>query len=1008
MRRRISKPSSSPSPALARLGLATPPPFVGRDQELAELSTAVTGSPIVVINGAVGTGKTRLAGEFAARVELAGDLQVTRVACAPGDLGVAVAARCERALDRMPGSLLTVLHQETRLLIIDDVHHLPSVDVARLVSEVAERPGVGRLLLLSRDVLPLPRDDSRRWTLALEGLDETAAHDLWSHLENLYGPTRQGACDRALSKTRGMPLALRREYARSRYGADAWELECLPAPVRSALQAVSVARLPVGPAAVSVLVSESEVEPALIDLVSRQLIDPLTCGRFAVHDVVRDQVLHAMSADLRTSLERRAVELIRGTGRGVGPQRPAWTAGDDGAIALLDEVDRAREILLHLLAAGDYDDAVAELEVCARGALARGAGGELLAHIEHLRQLGVDNAATARIAAQVAVRHGRIAEAIELGRELEPTVQAYLRFRAGEVKVARETLSLLCAADSLDAQARAASALSEIELLCGNPERADAVLTAAFEHRGNLSRSSRTTLHLAFARLETHRGNSCGARAALSRAASSADDLEQAAQVSVGQVRNLTEERRFAEARKMRERVEASVAEVDCIPLRDALVACEALMESQIGDARQAIDSLQTVIAAARERGDEVGALLHEVELIRICVVAGQLHTAASSVQSVSQTASSFGLEALSAHAKILGVAVAISELRIELASEQLDSIDESCLSHSATRLATSLRREIDARTGGPEVLDGATSLEVARLALARGQGAAALTAAKLAAVECERTGRIGDLAAALSIVGRLELARGAHEAATAASSRAARESLTCGCSTSRTEALLILSSLARDNGEVREAATYARDAKALAADAGLPVQHMIATQALEVIAGGERNTQAGSASAATATPTAIDVAERMLSDLGFSAVRPYRCVSACGGESFVASASPELLGVSERGLVVDAVRQVIVRKGETVADLRRRSLLKRLLFLFASAPSHVFSKEEIVEQVWEVEYHPLRHDAALFTNIMRIRRLLGDDGNDLIQVSEEGYGLIAPKDFLYVEERVQ
>ena len=49
--------------------------------------------------------------------------------------------------------------------------------------------------------------------------------------------------------------------------------------------------------------------------------------------------------------------------------------------------------------------------------------------------------------------------------------------------------------------------------------------------------------------------------------------------------------------------------------------------------------------------------------------------------------------------------------------------------------------------------------------------------------------------------------------------------------------------------------------------------------------------------------------------------------------------------------LTIDAVRQVIVRAGEVTAELRRRSLLKRLLFLFASQPGMVFSKEEIVER---------------------------------------------------------
>ena len=96
-------------------------------------------------------------------------------------------------------------------------------------------------------------------------------------------------------------------------------------------------------------------------------------------------------------------------------------------------------------------------------------------------------------------------------------------------------------------------------------------------------------------------------------------------------------------------------------------------------------------------------------------------------------------------------------------------------------------------------------------------------------------------------------------------------------------------------------------------------------------------------------------------------------------------------------------MREVIWRHGQELADLRRRSLLKRLLFLFAACPGKTFSKEEIVQSVWNVDYHPLRHDAALFTNIMRIRRLLGGDGADLIRVSEDGYKFCPGKDFVFV-----
>ena len=59
-----------------------------------------------------------------------------------------------------------------------------------------------------------------------------------------------------------------------------------------------------------------------------------------------------------------------------------------------------------------------------------------------------------------------------------------------------------------------------------------------------------------------------------------------------------------------------------------------------------------------------------------------------------------------------------------------------------------------------------------------------------------------------------------------------------------------------------------------------------------------------------------------------------------------------------------------------------------------------------IVQAVWNVEYHPLRHDAALFTNIMRIRRLLGEDGSEIIRVTEDGYRFVPPRDFVFVIPR--
>jgi DNA-binding response OmpR family regulator len=153
-------------------------------------------------------------------------------------------------------------------------------------------------------------------------------------------------------------------------------------------------------------------------------------------------------------------------------------------------------------------------------------------------------------------------------------------------------------------------------------------------------------------------------------------------------------------------------------------------------------------------------------------------------------------------------------------------------------------------------------------------------------------------------------------------------------------------------------------------------------------------------------SPPAIEAAARLLADLGLTAQRPFRVIDADGTTSDVADANPEILRLSARSLAVDGVRETIWRQGQELADLRRRSLLKRLLFLFAAAPGKVFSKEDIVQTVWNVEYHPLRHDAALFTNIMRIRRLLGEDGAEIIRVTEDGYRFVPPRDYVFVAPR--
>ena len=48
----------------------------------------------------------------------------------------------------------------------------------------------------------------------------------------------------------------------------------------------------------------------------------------------------------------------------------------------------------------------------------------------------------------------------------------------------------------------------------------------------------------------------------------------------------------------------------------------------------------------------------------------------------------------------------------------------------------------------------------------------------------------------------------------------------------------------------------------------------------------------------------------------------------------------------------------------------------------------------------------PTRPPYPLFTNIMRIRRLLGEDGAEIIRVTEDGYRFVPPRDYVFVSPR--
>jgi hypothetical protein len=250
MRRR----RSSPPP---RVGSWQRVPFVGRTAELARLREDLAIAPAVVIHGALGSGKSRLVRKLMAQLPTA-EIAIV-VASLPGDTAVALRARAERALRCPPGGLGVALSDASRVLVLDDVHHLPDADLNRLIPSLVPGPtALGRLVVVSREPVPVGRV-SGAVELELGSLDEDAARELWTALEAAWGPTPEGAFDAAMTRTRGLPLAMRREFARAIVGAEAWHLSSLPAPARAGLEALAVLRWPAAIAAAIALTGDGDV-----------------------------------------------------------------------------------------------------------------------------------------------------------------------------------------------------------------------------------------------------------------------------------------------------------------------------------------------------------------------------------------------------------------------------------------------------------------------------------------------------------------------------------------------------------------------------------------------------------------------------------------------------------------------------------------------------------------------------------------------------------------------------
>lgn len=78
--------------------------------------------------------------------------------------------------------------------------------------------------------------------------------------------------------------------------------------------------------------------------------------------------------------------------------------------------------------------------------------------------------------------------------------------------------------------------------------------------------------------------------------------------------------------------------------------------------------------------------------------------------------------------------------------------------------------------------------------------------------------------------------------------------------------------------------------------------------------------------------------------------------------------------------LLIDRERKVLIEKQIGEVHFERRFVLLEILYLLASEPGRIFTKEDLVDRIWRESYNPMIHDSKVYTSISRLRKLIEPD----------------------------
>jgi DNA-binding winged helix-turn-helix (wHTH) protein len=91
--------------------------------------------------------------------------------------------------------------------------------------------------------------------------------------------------------------------------------------------------------------------------------------------------------------------------------------------------------------------------------------------------------------------------------------------------------------------------------------------------------------------------------------------------------------------------------------------------------------------------------------------------------------------------------------------------------------------------------------------------------------------------------------------------------------------------------------------------------------------------------------------------------------------------------------LMIDRERKVIVEPTLGEVHFERRFVLLEILYLLASQPGKIFTKEELVDKIWRESYNPMIHDSKVYTSISRLRKLIEPDFRRPVYILNERDG---------------